>query len=305
MDLPKHFRGDYKVVLEAVCKRGSNIRHASKLWLRTEAKIVYSAFDDEGSAILYVPDCPARRELLQNREYLEQILQDGCGDCLADAPEELQKDRQLMMLAVQNGYAFSARMVSHLGGVATPGDGKDFLLQLIAASNNVSSFYKNLPSYLQEDFEVAKATIHNKVTETMSNAAMNIMVRHDVALTSEDIVAAVRKGCLEFLNASDKMKSLMGEKDFVLMLCRVDGNCLEFASDELNRDVECLVAAIKGEKPLTIETLLQTNYARPWNEVDFAEAVIRLAETASYNEKRQIGSRIPRKPRIDCNFEDF
>jgi hypothetical protein len=245
-----------------------------------------------------VPDCPARRELLDHRDYLTQVLVEGGGAVLDDAPEKFRKDRELIMMAVQNGYTNSVWIVQQLllDGTRAPGDDMDYLMGLVAASNSVNEFYNKLPPYLQKLPEVANAVIRNTVTGTLSTNTMTTIARCVPALSNDEILAAIRQGCIAFLQV-DKMQILLKEKEFVCMLCRVDGNCLQFATMDICRDNKCLLAALQGETPISIRLLLQIYAGRPpqqnWNITEaVAEALIRLAVKESHSTKMQINDMI-------------
>ncbi|KAL3904600.1 MAG: hypothetical protein SGILL_010003, partial [Bacillariaceae sp.] len=222
--------------------------------------------------------------MLETKSDLTHILSSGLGSCLDEAPPVLRDDRDMILLAVQNGYA-SSRLGKFFG------QDHEFFFRLLGSSNQIASFYKKLPVILQQDPKVATAVVKNS---SLCDEAMLLIAKHTESdFLNEDLVkTVVQKGLLKILGTRP-LEALMGRKDFVMELIKIDGASILRASRELKADMECILAALKdSDKRASVRNLAPFIPEDKWNSANSLITIIRATEGAPRDDEEFLCRRI-------------
>jgi hypothetical protein len=280
-DLPIDFREDEDVILEAVKHRGSNLRYVSDDSLLKDYDIIYQACSNDGAALEFVPDCPARRRILSSGNDLMMVLTRGGGQLLGEAPKEFKQEPAFILAAVENGFHSQS-----LGRFYTRD--KAFFFQLIEASNNITEFYLALSESLQKKKDIINAVMKNGTV----NDGLVLALVHRNAFVCKDkplLLSAVRMGCPSFLRKPE-VAHLVDDKTFVLDVLMIDGNAIDYASDRLQGDPDCVKAALASEDSITLDTICDKLPKSIWEQEELVEVIIR--KFSHSEEVSQIRSRI-------------
>ena len=112
-ELSEEMVGDATIVLEAVKRRGSNLRFVEDLVLLEDEEIIMAACKNDGSAIQYCPKGPVRSELLRGSNLIT-IIKNGGYWALDDSDFPCVWKRKHDLAAVENGVIFCADYMEEL-----------------------------------------------------------------------------------------------------------------------------------------------------------------------------------------------
>jgi len=268
LDLPFEFRYDKKVVWEAVKQRGSNLRFITDPNLVSNYDLVLEACRQDGTALVYAHSS-VQRKILSDPNDLMMVLSNGGGTWIEAAPMDAYWEPPYMITAMANGYNGEGFRLDVLYKTDP-----DFFYELLSASNNIHEVYKALPIELQENKNVIQAIID---TNEHVNEALVRSFFKQYDFFAEDqtfLFEVISKGFVTFLGLSSA-KSVMKDKKFVIQAAKVDGFVLEYASENLKLDEDCLrVALAESQYPIDFDAIDKTFPSEIWNRSTLVTLII-------------------------------
>ena len=225
---------DKGVVLKAVKKRGSNLRHATKRWGRNFS-ICRAACEQDGQALFYVSrKGNTRVKLLQGKNF-EKLMKSGGGQWFPEAADDIKNDPDRIRAAVANGYSCVTRFLPLWE------QNPSFFLELLRSNGKL---HRDLPQkLLASNKEIAIACLESK--KIHSGDAVALLRAHPQLTTNENLMLRLAKqGFTRAIQIAPI--SIRNNKRVMVAACSASPVCLEVASPTLQKDADVLSAAINS-----------------------------------------------------------
>ena len=175
---------------------------------------------------------------------------------LKSAPPKYQCDPKYLMAAVQNGYSCKTLGNFVQGSIPTR-------ILFSTACRQQRHFPISIPRF-QWWFKWSKTSLWPPQKNKTANDELFRFMASDhngffAPETNPLLFDAIQLGCTSFLRLnSEECKDLVASKPFLLQACAMDGEVLQYAPSNLQKDPECLQIALNSTKPISVETLIST-----------------------------------------------
>lgn len=239
--LPTRLRKDKAVVLEAVKKRGSNLRHVACPYLMQDFKVALAACQQDGGSIAFVPDGPTKQRLLDDPEYVSMIVANGGYATLYEQEYEVEEytygNSDLLLAAVQTTPA------SWFHGIEEVSEDDNPLFLKLFDGN--SALFSMLPDDVKSREDVARASLQSETLNEWTARrvfSFHQELKNDTALMK--IMA--EKGFTDVIQ--DAPQSMHDNKSVMTAAVTADISTFSFCSDRLQRDPEIVTAAIRSNQ---------------------------------------------------------
>ena len=176
-------------------------------------------------------------ELLNDRSFVLELARLGQWNVLKVVPERFQKDREVVLAAVQsNGLALSFALEQFRN---------DREIVIAALKKNGSSF-PYVSWNLRKDREIVMIAIASQrvVPSYADHPVLGFVPSKELRNDRELVLAAVRYNASEFEFASDELKS---DREFVIEAVKLHFCTFQYASKELRDDDEVVALALYEE----------------------------------------------------------
>ena len=122
-------RNDRQVVEAAIALDGLELQYATPR-LREERDLIVAACQKNGRALEFCPPGEVLHELTSDRNFMLSVLTKDAGPLLRLAPDELKRDRELVLQALAHGLSFRFVPPDFLDDI-------NFLLEAVALKSSL------------------------------------------------------------------------------------------------------------------------------------------------------------------------
>jgi hypothetical protein len=247
-------RDDVDVVLAAVQRCGTNLKHAS-YDLRRNRAVVVAATEQHGRAFRYCLPGETRDELLNDRSFVLENIGKRCPNELVRTSrscfESLTADRETLLAALEAG----------LDWLNVPFDmqnDREFVAEAVRRNHKL---YLDIPEAFREDYEIAKSTI--QADDVDDDVLLEATEQCPALLSDRSAMLSIAKAWWtdvlhETLRYSPN--EIRGDKEIMLEAVKNDPTAFQFVSDELATDHDIILAAMEALPSLL--SLVETEIKR-------------------------------------------
>ncbi|EFC37257.1 hypothetical protein NAEGRDRAFT_75016 [Naegleria gruberi] len=217
---PNSFKSNREIILSSVSHSGASLKSVS-IDFKSDREIVLAAVKQNGEALEY-----ASSALKNDREIVSTAIQ-KCASSIRFASSGLKKDRELVMQAIkQDGTLLF--FFEHFQ------DDREMVLE--ALRNNGSLEYAS--EEIEADREIVLEAIRINTTN-LDYASEEL--RSDKEIVLEAIILESKKEAEPFVQPFIyATEELQNDKEFVIQVVQIDGSSLQFASEELQNDIDVI-----------------------------------------------------------------
>jgi hypothetical protein len=254
-ELSDEMVADPDIVLEAVKRRGSNIRFVEDLAIIDDEVIIKAACKNDGTAIQYLPDL-IQKEMLQ-RDNLKIVIENGNCEAL-DSADDRWWTNQYILLAAKNSLTYgSADMAEWYT------EDWQLVMDLLVQTDAPLEQYSELPDYIRSDSQVGLTILRKNESRDFEEATLALRLRNVI---TDDEIARQYMGKIMKFAYNDRACACGGdiwsEKSTAISLCKFDGDYYRFVPSSLNADFDVVKAALSRSVSLTTISLVPVTILR-------------------------------------------